>query len=124
MWSCTSPSLPSYIVTHLFLQIEAWAEHHYPSFITVAHSASSGSTSVEMSTTDARIRIIKRDQLRDSRIKAEAETKRRRELGLEGKAPVEQEGLPWALFAVVAALFLGICVIAGAIVYIVILWSE
>lgn len=63
------------------------------------------------------MRIIKRDQLRDSRLKAEAETKRRRELGLEGKAPVEQEGLPWALFAVVAGLFLAICLLAGGIVW-------
>ena len=63
------------------------------------------------------MRIIKRDQLRDSRIKAEAETKRRRELGLEGKEPVEQEGLPWALFGVVAGLFLVICLLAGGIVW-------
>lgn len=77
-----------------------------------------------MSTTDARMRIIKRDQLRDSRLKAEAEAKRRRELGLEGKAPVEQEGLPWALFAIVGALFLIICLLAAAVVFGVLWWTE
>ncbi|KAG8717077.1 bifunctional farnesyl-diphosphate farnesyltransferase/squalene synthase [Ceratobasidium sp. 395] len=101
--------------------IEAWAEHHYPSFITIAHSSATNSTSVEMPTTDARMRIVKRDQLRDSHLKAEAEAKRCRELRPdERKGGMEQEGLPWALIAVVAALFLGICVIAGAIVYLAI----
>ncbi|KAG9073567.1 bifunctional farnesyl-diphosphate farnesyltransferase/squalene synthase [Ceratobasidium sp. UAMH 11750] len=120
-----SPADPNFLRIGIACgRIEAWAEHHYPSFITIAHSASTNSTSVEMSTTDARMRIVKRDQLRDSRLKAEAEAKRRRELGIEERKGVEQEGLPWALLAVVAAFFLGICVIAGAIVYLVIWWSE
>ncbi|KAG8722961.1 bifunctional farnesyl-diphosphate farnesyltransferase/squalene synthase [Ceratobasidium sp. 395] len=122
-----SPADPNFLRIGIACgRIEAWAEHHYPSFITIAHSSATNSTSVEMSTTDARMRIVKRDQLRDSRLKAEAEAKRRRELGLDERKPggVEQEGLPWALIAVVAALFLGICVIAGAIVYLVIWWSE
>lgn len=107
----------------LRLQIEAWAEHHYPSFITISQSsANPGSTSVEMSTTDARMRIIKREQLRESRLKAEAEAKRRRELGLEGKAPVEQEGLPWALIIAVAGFFLFVCAIAAAIVFGTVYW--
>ncbi|KAG8742016.1 bifunctional farnesyl-diphosphate farnesyltransferase/squalene synthase [Ceratobasidium sp. 414] len=120
-----SPADPNFLRIGIACgRIEAWAEHHYPSFITIAHSAATNSTSVEMSTTDARMRIVKRDQLRDSRLKAEAEAKRRREMGIEERKGIEQEGLPWALIAVVAALFLGVCVIAGAIVYIVIWWSE
>ncbi|QRV73496.1 Squalene/phytoene synthase [Ceratobasidium sp. AG-Ba] len=120
-----SPADPNFLRIGIACgRIEAWAEHHYPSFITIAHSASTNSTSVEMSTTDARMRIIKRDQLRESRLKAEAEAKKRRERGLDENKPIEQEGLPWALLAVVGALFVGLCCIAGAIVYVVIWWSE
>ncbi|KAG8722201.1 hypothetical protein FRC09_006641 [Ceratobasidium sp. 395] len=57
--------------------------------------SATSSTSVEMSTTDAHMRIVKRDQLRNNRLEAEAEAERRQELGLdERKGGVEQEGLP------------------------------
>ncbi|KAF8757672.1 Squalene/phytoene synthase [Rhizoctonia solani] len=111
------PSLFLTTPTNAYHPDRSMAEHHYPSFITISQSQSQpGSTSVEMSTTDARMRIIKRDQLRESRLKAEAEAKRRRELGLPEKATIEQEGLPWALIAAVAGFFLLVCALAGAIV--------
>ncbi|KAJ1306460.1 hypothetical protein OPQ81_007463 [Rhizoctonia solani] len=120
----TSPADPNFLRIGIACgRIEAWAEHHYPSFITISQSQSQpGSTSVEMSTTDARMRIVKRDQLRESRLKAEAEAKRRRELGLPEKAPIEQEGLPWALIAAVAGFFLLVCALAGAIVMGTVWW--
>ncbi|CAE6451783.1 unnamed protein product [Rhizoctonia solani] len=120
----TSPADPNFLRIGIACgRIEAWAEHHYPSFITISQSqAQPGSTSVEMSTTDARMRIVKRDQLRESRLKAEADAKRRRDAGLPEQAHIDQEGLPWALILAVAGFFLLVCALAGGIVMGTIWW--
>jgi len=104
-------------------RVEQWVEHHYPSIIHVVTSNIEPGTSraqVSPSQTDARLRILNRE------VKIHALKKIKDQgLGKEGAAQaVQQEMLPWELYAVVFGGFVVTTLVGCGLVFAVLYFTS
>ena len=97
-----------------------WCEHHYPSFVVLRTSGGGESSVAQGVTSDARRRIVKRQEALTER-KAAADVARNPGRAIQApQAAPEPERLPWQLLAAVALTFGLIIGIAWFVVWIVI----
>ena len=97
-----------------------WCEHHYPSFVVLRNSGGGQSNVAQGVTSDARSRIIQRQEgLRERKAAADLVRNPGRAIQAPQAAPA-QEALPWQLFAVVAFVFAFIVGISYLVVWVVI----
>jgi len=100
------PDDPYFIKLSVALgKIEMWCEHHYPSFVVLRTPGGGQSGVAQGVTSDARRRIIKRQEVLAER-KAVADQAQNPGRAIQApQATPEPEGLPWQLLAAVALTF-------------------
>jgi farnesyl-diphosphate farnesyltransferase len=115
--ACGKVSLPRVAnnqprVSRLFLQIEAWCEQQYPSFVQLNQSGASGDISKSFDPTDARTRIQQLELIREKEIALQSK-------GVDPVKLAEQEAASnkevMTLVGTIMVIVVGVCLL---IVYI------
>jgi len=111
-----SPADPSYVkICVATSRIEAWAEHHFPSFVQLS-GGGGGTVSKSLNMNDIRAHVVEGERKRVQ----ERETQKR--LGLKPGAPtsynqLQQEQFPLGLMAIIAGLLILVTGSIGGVLY-------
>lgn len=117
------PADPNFIKLSITCgRVEQWVEHHYPSIIHIVTSNMEPGTSraqVSPNQTDARLRILNREVKMHTLQKLKDKG-----AGKEVAPGVEQEMLPWQLYAVVFGGFVATTLVGCALVFAVLYFTS
>jgi farnesyl-diphosphate farnesyltransferase len=131
------PADPSFVAISIACgKIEQWCEHRYPSFVILKNASGGTSSYADANTTDARLRIVERQQELVKRHGAELRQRIIQEKGSIAAAaedlkaqglPITTEvaqaqGLPKEFFMVMAGMFVLVVGLGAAITYVIIVY--